>query len=99
MKPEWECIHVALPSSTPVISNQVCLTWLDLHDHWFPVLVSHLSYVKQIMGITIVLGPTIHKHPGATATAVYHQTVVQVGITGVGGLHICDSRQVSGDQR
>lgn len=54
----------------------MALTWFDLHDHWFAVLISHLLNVQQFMGIAIMPGPTVHKNPGATAATVHHQAVV-----------------------
>lgn len=48
------------------------LTRFDLHDHWFAVLISHLSDVQKIMGITIVPWPAVHEYPRATAATVHH---------------------------
>lgn len=69
-------------------------TRFDLHDHWLAVLISHLPNVQQFMGITIMLGPTVHEYPGATAATVHHQAVVQVGVACICRIHICHPRQV-----
>lgn len=70
------------------------LTRLDLHDYWLAVLISHLPYVQQFTGITVVPGPAVHKHPGATAATVHHQAVVQVGIACIRRIQVSNSRQV-----
>lgn len=75
-------------------------TRFDLHHHWLAVLISHLLNIQQLMGITIVPGPAVHKHPGATAAAVHHQTIVQVGVARICCIHISHPCQVPfGQQR
>lgn len=59
------------------------ITWLDLHDHRLPILISHLLNVQEFFGIPIVPGPTVHKYPGATAATIHHQAVAQVWVARV----------------
>lgn len=76
----------------------IFLTRFNFHDHWFAILISHLLDVQQLMGVTIVPGPAVHKDPGATTSAVHHQAIVQVGVACVCCLHVCHPCQVPSGQ-
>lgn len=69
-------------------------TGLNLHHHWLPVFVPHLSDVQQIVRVAIVPRPAVDKYPRPTAAAVHHDAIVHAGVVGVCGLNVCDSGQV-----
>lgn len=89
------CNHLRVIQETVL----VLFTWFDLHDYWFAVLIPHLLNVQQLMGIAIMPGPAVHKHPGATAAAVHHQAIVQVGVACICCIHIRHPCQVPFGQR
>lgn len=74
-------------------------TWFDFHDHRFAVLVSHLPDVQQVVRISVVPRPSVHKYAWAAAPAVHHHAVVQIGVTRVGGLHVRHPWQTSGSDQ
>lgn len=83
-------VNICVLSSKKLMDK--LLTRLDLHDYWLAMLISHLLYIQQFAGITVVPGPAVHKHPGATAAAVHHQAIVQVGIARIRHIQVSNSR-------
>lgn len=62
-------------------------------------MVPHLPDVQQSVGVPIVGGPVVHKDPGAAATTVHHDPVIQSRIEDVSGLHgLQDGEVPDGEQ-
>ena len=72
------------------------LTRFDLLHHRFVVVVLHLSYVQQGVGVPVVGAPVVHKHPRAAAATVHYNPIVQRGVEDVSGLHWLCNREVPG---
>lgn len=64
------------------------------HNHWLSVFIPHLSDIQQIVRIAIVPGPAIDKYSRPTATTVHHDTIVHIGVIGVGSFNVRNTCQV-----
>lgn len=58
------------------------------------MLISHLPNVQELVGVPVVPRPAVHKHSGAAAATIHHQTVVEVGVACVSRIHVGHPRQV-----
>lgn len=69
-------------------------TGFYFHNHWLSVFIPHLSDIQQIVRIAIMPGPAVDKYPRPTATTVYHDAIVHIGVIGVCSFNVSNSGPV-----